>query len=194
MPKAGEVTQLLVAMQSGNKEAESRLLELVYDELRRIASRYLRRERQGHTLQATELANEAYMRLVPGPPAGWNSRSHFYAVAAQVMRRILVDYARARNAGKRGQGNRVDIEGVTLSVDSNPEEIILLDLALTKLSELDPRRSRVVEMRVFGGLTEKEIADVLGVAERTVKRDWSLARAWLWGEVGGPTRQTVSQT
>ena len=183
MADTGEVTELLAELRAGKKEAEDRLLELVYGELRRIARRQMRRERPGHTLQATELANEAYLRMASGPAAHCNDRIHFFAVAAQVMRRILVDYARARKAVKRGSGQRVELDRVMLSVESNPEEIVSLDIALAKLAQFDPRRSRVVEMRVFGGLTEEEIAEVLGVATRTVKRDWKLARAWLFGEL-----------
>jgi len=151
----------------------------------------MRRERPGHTLQATELANEAYLRLV-AHPAACTDRAHFFAVAAQVMRRILVDYARARNAGKRGSGKRVELDRVTLSVESNPEEVLSLDIALDKLASFDPRRSKVVEMRVFGGLTEDEIAEVLGVSSRTIKRDWELARAWLFGELGGAAQKVAA--
>ena len=191
MADTGEVTALLAEVRAGKKDAEDRLLELVYDELRRIARRQMRAERPGHTLQATELANEAFLRMASGPTAHCNDRAHFFAVAAQVMRRILVDYARARKAIKRGSGQRVELDRVNLSVESNPEEILSLDGALTKLAQFDPRRSRVVEMRVFGGLTEEEIATALGVATRTVKRDWKLARAWLFGELNPKAAQAV---
>jgi RNA polymerase sigma-70 factor, ECF subfamily len=183
MSEVADITTLLTEMQSGEKGAESRLLELVYHDLRRIARRCMRNERAGHTLQPTELVNEAYVRLVRSENNAWKDRAHFFAVAAQVMRRILVDYARARNSAKRGYGNRVDLDKAELSVTLDAEQILSLDAALTRLAQWDARRSRVVEMRVFGGLTEAEIAQVLGVATRTVKRDWSLARAWLYGEL-----------
>jgi len=185
MAPGGELTQLLAQAKAGDKEAEDRLLALVYDELRRIAHASMRRERQGHTLQATELANEAYLRLVTNGQEDWANRAHFYGLAAKTMRRILVDYARARNASKRGGGNRVDLDEVELRFEVDPVEVLSLDRALTKLAEWDARRSRVVEMRVFGGLTETEIAGVLDIGVRTVKRDWSLARAWLYGELRG---------
>ena len=176
MTPGGDVTQLLAEAKAGDKDAENRVLSLVYDELRRIAHASMRRERDGHTLQATELAHEAYIRLVANGK-DWENRAHFYAIAAKTMRRILVDYARARNALKRPQGKRVDLNEMDLRFEIDPTEVLALDRALTKLAEWDARRSRVVEMRIFGGLSETEIANVLDIGVRTVKRDWSLARA-----------------
>jgi RNA polymerase sigma factor (TIGR02999 family) len=187
MTPGGDVTQLLAEAKAGDKDAENRVLSLVYDELRRIAHASMRRERDGHTLQATELAHEAYIRLVANRK-DWENRAHFYAIAAKTMRRILVDYARARNALKRPQGKRVDLNEMDLRFEIDPTEVLALDRALTKLAEWDARRSRVVEMRIFGGLSETEIANVLDIGVRTVKRDWSLARAWLYGELRGKTK------
>ncbi len=185
MDQSGDITRLLAEMKEGKRDAEDRLLELVYGELRGIARRHMRRERDGHTLQATELANEAYLRLA-GSGAEFQNRAHFYAVAAQVMRRILVDYARKRNSAKRGNGQRVEFDHLTLRVESNPEELLALDFALQKLAGFDARRAKVVELRVFGGLSDAEMADVFGVSTRTIKRDWVVAKAWLFGELGGP--------
>ncbi len=160
------MTQLLAEAKAGDKDAENRVLSLVYDELRRIAHASMRRERDGHTLQATELAHEAYIRLVANGK-DWENRAHFYAIAAKTMRRILVDYARARNALKRPRGKRVDLNEMDLRFEIDPTEVLALDRALTKLAEWDARRSRVVEMRIFGGLSETEIANVLDIGVRT---------------------------
>src|SRR4051812_17925655 len=171
-------------MRQGDGAAESRVLTLVYRELRRTAARFLARERPDHTLQPTALVHEAYLRLAGSGEVEWQNRAHFFAVAAQIMRRILVDHARSRVAGKRG-GPKVQMElPEALLVSSQRSESVLdLDLALSKLAEFDPRQSKVVEMRFFGGLTEEEIGEVLGVSARTVKREWRLARAWLLGEM-----------
>jgi len=186
MQPPGDVTRLLIELRNGNREAESELMSLVYSELRRIASSCMRRERRDHTLQPTELVSEAYLRLVGQSDKDWQSRAHFYAVAAQVMRRVLVDYARARNAGKRGADvKKINIDDIQVAFDIRSEELLDLDEALSRLAEWDPRQSRVVELRMFGGLSEEEIADVLNVSSRTVKRDWRLARAWLYGEMQG---------
>jgi RNA polymerase sigma factor (TIGR02999 family) len=184
MDRPGDVTLLLRQVKAGDSAAESRLLELVYPQLRKIARQHLRRERTGHTLQPTALVNEAYMHLAGQMEKDWQNRSHFYAVAAQSMRRILVDYARQRNAAKR-DGNRQRVEltdALAISAD-RLDEILAIDEALKRLAEFDPRRSKVVEMRFFGGMTEDEAAEVLGVALRTVKRDWNVAKAWLHGEL-----------
>ncbi len=187
MDTPGEITRLLGELKAGNKRAESKLVEAVYPELRRIAGRYLKRERAGHTLQATALVNEAYLRLVGQIDKDWKNRSHFFAVAAQLMRRILVDYARERKAQKRDGGRRrVDLSDALMISDDRLDEIIVIDAALNRLAEWDPRQCRVVELRFFSGLTEDEIAEILGVAPRTVKRDWSVAKAWLHGELNGP--------
>jgi RNA polymerase sigma factor (TIGR02999 family) len=191
MDVAGDVTKLLLELQRGNREAEGELISLVYGELRRMARSHMRRERDNHTLQPTELVSEAYLRLVQQPDKEWQSRSHFYAVASQVMRRILVDYARARNAEKRGgASNKINIDDIQIAFDIRSEELLDLDEALSRLSQLDPQQSRVVELRIFGGLKEEEIAGLLEVSTRTVKRDWRLARAWLYGEMKG-TKQAA---
>lgn len=182
----GEITRLLRHVASGDKSAEDRLIPLVYCELQRIASRYMRREGVGHTLQTTALVHEAYLRIVRPGPAEWQSRAHFFAVAATVMRRILVDYARAREAEKRG-GGAVDmgpemLDGVA-ALGGDSEQVLALDAALDRLTALDGRQSRIVELRFFTGLTIDETADVLNVSPRTVKREWQLAKAWLYGEL-----------
>ena len=182
--EAGNVTRLLDELRSGNREAESRLIEAVYPRLHRIAARSLERERSGHTLQATELVNEAYMELLGDAGIEWKNRLHFYAAAAQSMRRILVDYGRMRKAAKRG-GDRQQVEltdGLAIS-EERLDEVVAIDEALIRLEKFDPRQCRVVELRFFGGLTEDETAEVLGVSPRTVRRDWILARAWLHGEL-----------
>jgi len=184
MSTDGDITNLLRELRSGNKEAEPRLLELVYPELRRIARNYLRRERAGHSLQPTILVNEAYMAIAAQHDKDWQNRSHFYAVAAQLMRRFLVDYARQKNAAKR-EGRRVQVEltDELAITGAGLDEILDLDEALRRLAEFDARSCQVVVMRYFGGMTEDEIADVLNVGVRTVKRDWSVAKAWLHGEL-----------
>ena len=176
----GEVTQLLKAMTSGDSTAADRLLPLVYSELHRLAASYMRRERQDHTLQPTALINEAYLRLA-GDDVNWRNREHFIGVAANVMRRVLVDHARAHNAEMRGGGQRrVDLEdNVAISAERS-EEILALDEALGRLTEVNPRQAKVVELRYFGGLSIEQIAAVLAIAPRSVKRDWALARIWLF--------------
>jgi RNA polymerase sigma-70 factor, ECF subfamily len=176
----GEVTQLLKAMTSGDPTAADRLLPLVYSELHRLAASYMRRERQDHTLQPTALINEAYLRLA-GDGVDWRNREHFIGVAANVMRRVLVDHARAHNAEMRGGGlRRVELEeSVAISVE-RAEEILSLDEALVRLTEVNPRQAKVVELRYFGGLSIEQIAAVLAIAPRSVKRDWALARIWLF--------------
>lgn len=181
----GEVTRLLVELRQGRKDALGRLIPLVYGELRRLAGHYLRAERIGHTIQPTALVHEAYLRLAGQDRAAWRNRGQFLGVAAQLMRRILVDYARARGAGKRG-GNaaRMDIEGLALTAGPpRCEEILAVDEALQRLSELDPQQGRVVELRYFAGLTVDETAEALGISRRTVKRDWAMAAAWLRQEL-----------
>jgi RNA polymerase sigma factor (TIGR02999 family) len=183
-PAGENVTQLLLDMRARVPGAESKLLALVYRELRRIAGQCFRGERNDHTLQPTALVHEAYLRLVGPAGVQWQSRSHFFAVAAQTMRRILVDHARSRNTQKRGGPEiRVDLPEELMISDERSEQLLQLDDALSRLAGFDPRQSKIVEMRFFGGLTEEEIAEVLGVSTRTVKRDWSMARAWLLGEM-----------
>ena len=176
-----DVTALLRAWGSGDREAGERLVPLIYRELRRQASRYLRRERRDHTLPATALVHEAYLRLV-GEPAPWENRAHFFGVAARVMRQVLVDHARRHGAAKRGGGwARVSLEGPAGSPIAPERELdlVVLDRALEELAELDPGKARVVELRFFGGLSLDETAETLGVSPSTVGREWRMARAWL---------------
>ncbi len=156
----------------------------MYDELRRLAARYMRRERPGHTLQTSALINEAYLRLVDARGVQWQNRAHFFGVSAQVMRHILVDFARARQNLKRGGGAQpVSLDAVMVSVPERGTDLLALDEALERLAALSPRQSRVVELRYFGGLTEEEVAEVLSISPRTVRNDWGLARAWLYREL-----------
>jgi RNA polymerase sigma-70 factor (ECF subfamily) len=179
----GQVTQLLKAMHAGDSEAAQNLLPLVYAELHRLAKSYMRRERPDHTLQATALINEAYLRLV-GEDIDWNSRAHFIGLAAHVMRRVLVDYARTRNAEQRGGGlQRVEMQDELAVSPGRLDEVEQLDEALKRLEKENPRQARVVELRYFGGLSVEEIAALLQVAPRTVKREWALARIWLFREL-----------
>jgi RNA polymerase sigma factor (TIGR02999 family) len=179
-----DVTALLLALRQGNREAEGRLLDVVYQQLHGIAERYMRREREDHTLQTTALVNEAYLRLVDQKGKSWQNRAHFFAVAAQVMRRILVDYARKHRAQKRGgEQQKLELEGDVAITPERSDELLLLDQALERLKAWDARQSRIVELRFFGGLTNEETAEVLGVAARTVKRDWQVAKSWLYGEI-----------
>jgi RNA polymerase sigma-70 factor (ECF subfamily) len=180
----GEVTDLLAQLRLGNPQAEGRLIPLVYGELRRLAASYVRKERPDHTLQPTALVHEAYLHLRDLREIDWQSRSHFFALAAKLMRRILVDYARAHRARKRG-GSRESVSLDDALVFSLPrsEQFIALDEALTRLAEEDRRQSQIVEMRFFGGLDEEEIASLLGISTRTVKRDWRIAKAWLFREL-----------
>jgi RNA polymerase sigma factor (TIGR02999 family) len=183
-PSSHEVTRLLVAWSDGDQAALEQLTPLVYRELRRLAKGYLRRERPDHLLQTTALINEAYLRLIDWKAVRWQNRAHFFGVAAQLMRRILVDFARAYHQDKRG-GAAVQIsleDAAAMSVERSAE-FIALDEALDQLAALDPRRSRMVELRFFGGLTEEETAVALKVSPRTVRREWSLARAWLYREL-----------
>jgi RNA polymerase sigma factor (TIGR02999 family) len=182
--KNAKITQLLAEVRGGNAEAESRLASVVYDELHRLAARYMRGERPNHSLQATILVHEAFIRLVDQDDRSWQNRSHFFAAAAQIMRRILIDYARNRRAEKRGGGQPVvQLDDAMVFSDDNCEEWIAVDQALDRLAERDARLARIVEMRFFVGLTEEEIGEVLGVSPRTVKRDWKVAKAWLHGEL-----------
>lgn len=178
-----EVTDLLVAWSEGDKAAYDKLVPLVYDELHRLAHRYMSGERSGHTLQTTALVDEAYMRLV-NQKAHWQNRSHFFAIAAEVMRRILVDYARHRLYAKRGgSAQRVELDEAMVMARERSTELIALDDAMKRLARFDERKSRVVELRFFAGLSVEETAEVLKVSVNTVKRDWSTARAWLFKEV-----------
>jgi RNA polymerase sigma factor (TIGR02999 family) len=182
-PNPGEVTQLLKAMHDGNSGAADRLLPLVYTELHRLAQAYMRRERPDHTLQATALINEAYLRLA-GEDIDWNSRAHFIGLAAHVMRQVLVDYARQHNAERRAGGlNRVEMHDDLAISPDRLDEVASIDQALSRLAAQNPRQARVVELRYFGGLSVEQIAQVLAVSPRSVKRDWSLARIWLFRQM-----------
>ena len=180
------ITRMLKDWSSGgNREALDRLLPFVYDELHRQASRYLRRERSDHTLQTTALIHEAYLKLVDQREVEWKNRAHFFAVAAQAMRRILVDYARTRKREKRG-GDDVKLqldEAVNISGGEKSIDLVALDEALTRLAEFDERQARVVELRYFSGMTEEETAEVLGISAPTVRRDWNMAKAWLYSQL-----------
>jgi RNA polymerase sigma factor (TIGR02999 family) len=186
--EGGEVTQLLHAMRAGDEAAAGNLLPLVYDELHRLARAYMRRERPDHTLQATALINEAYLKLMHDE-VDWSSRAHFIGVAANVMRRVLVDYARAHKAQHRGGDmQRVELYDDLAISPERLEEVTAVDEALKGLARISPRQARVVELRYFGGLSIEEAASVLGIAPRSVKRDWALARIWLFQELGGKPR------
>lgn len=182
--RPGEITEVLRQVTDGKEDAQARLMPLVYAELRRVAAAYMRRERPGHTLQATALVHEAYIKLVGQHEVHWQNRAHFFGVAAQVMRRILVDHARAQRAGKRGgPRNQVTLDDAMLVEQHGPADLIELDEALNRLAAFDARQSRIVELRYFGGLSVEECACLLNVSPKTIKRDWSVARAWLYGEL-----------
>jgi RNA polymerase sigma-70 factor, ECF subfamily len=184
MSAEGDISRLLAQMAAGNELAQQELIPLVYEELRRLARGYMRRERTDHTLQPTALVNEAYLRLAEGSPVNWKDRTHFFAVAATLMRRILVDHARAHQAGKRvGHGRRLEMDEAAAFPEQKGIDPLALDEALGRLEKRDPRQSRIVEMRFFGGLSEEEIARHLGISSRTVRREWRVARAWLFKEV-----------
>lgn len=179
-----EVTTLLVALAHGEPEALERLLPAIYDELKRLASAQLRRERGEHTLGATALVHEAYLRLVDQRSVNWQGRAHFFGIAAQSMRRILVDHARRRSAGKRSRDHQVTLDtAVAIAADSNTDEILAVHEALERLAEFDPRQAQLVELRYFAGFTIEEAADLLGISTATASRDWAVARAWLQREL-----------
>ena len=184
MPASQGVTKLLLAWRQGKQEALDELMPIVYEELRRQAHRYMRGERQGHSLQTTALINETYLRLLDCSKVSWKNRTHFFAITAQMMRRILVDYARTHRYQKRGGG----LKKITLDQNQIPSigrdpDLVALDEALKALAEMDDRRSRIVELRFFGGLSIEETAEVLGVCADTVVRDWRLAKTWLVHEM-----------
>jgi RNA polymerase sigma factor (TIGR02999 family) len=184
MPSSHEVTQLLMAWSEGDQAALEQLTPLIYIELHRLAEGYMQRERPGHLLQTTALVNEAYLRLINWKNVCWQNRAHFFGVAAQMMRRILVDFARARHQDKRGgELRQVSFDEAAAVTVEQTAELIALDEALDQLAAIDPRRSRMVELRFFGGLSEEETAEALKVSPRTVRREWSLARAWLRREL-----------
>jgi RNA polymerase sigma factor (TIGR02999 family) len=180
----GSVTSLLAEFSRGNRDVESGLAALVYGELRRLASAYMRRERVNHTLQPTALVNEAWERLADGPNVTWQNRAHFFAIASQHMRQILVDHARKRNATKRGGvQQQITLHDHLLIAPHNVVDVIAINEALDQLKVLDPRACRVVELHFFGGLSFEEMALVLEVSTRTIRRDWNMARAWLHNEL-----------
>jgi RNA polymerase sigma-70 factor (ECF subfamily) len=177
---------LLHRISRGDKQAENALMPLIYRELHRVAVAHLRRERPGHTLQATALVHEVYLKLIQQRNADWKDRAHFFAVASRIMRQILVDYARRRGSEKRG-GHQVQLQlDESLQISEEQSFLVLqIDEALARLEEMNPRHAKLVELRFFVGLSEEEVGEVLGISSRTVKRDWTLARAWLYGELRG---------
>jgi len=181
---AKDITQMLLDWSQGDSGAAEQLFPLVYDELHRLAERQMRRERADHTLQTTALVNEAYLRLIDQERVQWQNRAHFFGVAAQLMRRILIKYAERHRAAKRGGGQyELPLEEALIVTDERADDLIALDHALTDLAALDPRQSQVVEMRFFGGLSVEEIGLVLGISPATVKREWRVAKAWLYGAI-----------
>jgi RNA polymerase sigma-70 factor, ECF subfamily len=181
-----EVTQLLGDWSGGDKGALEKLIPLVQPELHRLAHRYMNRERAGHTLQTTAILNEAYLRLVDNRKPLWQGRSHFVAAAAQLMRRIMVDHARERHSLKRGGGMlKVTLDEAALVTETRSEELLALDEALERLAGQDPRKSQIVELRYFGGLTVEETAEFLKLSQRTVEREWNMAKAWLYRALSG---------
>jgi RNA polymerase sigma-70 factor (ECF subfamily) len=180
----GEITGLLDGFRNGDQQAEERLMALTYRELRKIAAGHLRRERSARSLQTTELVHEAYLRLVGQAGVPWRDRAHFFQVAAHVMRQVLIDRARKRQAGKRGGGAPdISLDGALDIAEAKSADLLVLEEALTRLESLDARQCKVVEMRFFAGMSEDEIAEVLGVSARTVNREWRMARAWLYKQV-----------
>lgn len=179
-PTPPEVTQLLVAWGDGDQAARDQLMPLVYEELHRLAHRYMGRERVGHTLQTSALVNEAYLRLIDQSRVHWQNRAHFFGIAAQMMRRILVDYARSRGLAKRGgDARQVSLDEAATVSEERAANVVALDDALNGLAEFDLRKSQIVELRYFGGLSIDETAEVLAVSPGTVMRDWTMAKAWL---------------
>jgi len=179
-----DLTQQLIAWGNGDKEALNKLIPLVYEELHRLAARYMRREDPGHTLQTTALVNEAYCRLVEQKDVRWQNRAHFYGIAAQLMRRILVDHARNRVRAKRGgTAQKISLDETAVIPQPQSPQLILLDDALTHLAEFDPQKSRIVELKFFGGLTTEEIAEVEKISIRRVEREWRKARVWLYDAI-----------
>ncbi len=182
-PTHASITALLLRLRNGSPEAAAELAPFVYPELHRLAVRYMSRERKNHTLQPTALVNEAYLRLLKRDGLEWQNRAHFFAVASQLMRHILVDHARLKNAQKRGAGFQVTLNDDVAAAGETNMDLVALDEALKRLAAVDDRQSRIVEMHFFGGLSMDEIAAVLRISARTVKRDWHIARTWLYGEL-----------
>jgi len=183
-PSTHEVTQLLIEWSNGDKAALDKLMPLIHEELLRLAHHYMSRERPGHTLQTTALVDEAYLRLVNRKDVHWQNRAHFFAIAAQLMRSILVDHARSHAYAKRGGGARkIALEDAMVVSEERAAEVVALDDALKELASLDPQQSRIVELRFFGGATIEETAEVLALSPATIKREWSTAKAWLYREL-----------
>ena len=181
---SNDVTQLLHEWGSGDKEALNKLLPIVYDELHRLAASYMRKESPGHTLQTSALVHEAYMKLIDQKNVRWQNRAHFFGIAAQLMRRILVDHARRRARMKRGAGTqKLSLNEAMIVAADNAESFLSLDEALTRLSELDPKKCRIIEMKIFSGLSTEEIAEVEKVSVSTIEREWRKAKAWLHREI-----------
>jgi RNA polymerase sigma-70 factor (ECF subfamily) len=194
MAKSPEVTGLLIDWSDGRREARERLLPIVYEELRRLARRQMRQERTGHTLQATALVHEAYLKLVDQRRVSWRNRAHFFGVAAKMMRRILVDHARGRATEKRGGGwEKLSLDEAPLVAVDPAVDLVGLDGALDRLGVLDEQQAKVVELRYFGGLTIDETAEVLHISPATVSREWTVAKAWLFGELTGLQRRFDGQ-
>jgi len=184
MSESQEVTQLLSALTHGEDGAASKLMAVVYEELRRLAGGYMRRERVDHTLQPTALVHEAYLKLIDQQSVNWQSRTHFFGIAAQLMRRILIDHARGHSRQKRGgEQKKVSLDEAFAFAEQQADELLAVDDSLNRLAEIDPRQARVVELRFFGGLSVEEAAEVLGVSPKTIKRDWSVAKAWLYADL-----------
>lgn len=183
MTEPADITALLLAWSEGDEAAHGRLVEAVYDGLRQVAQQHLRRERSDHSLTPTALVHEAYLRLVDQRRVRWQNRTQFFAIGAQVMRRILVDHARARLTAKRDRTLTISIEGMDVGTEPRDVNLLALDAALARLEGMDPRQSRIVELRFFAGLSVEETAAAVGVAPITVKRDWAMARAWLFREL-----------
>jgi len=178
------VTELLSALRAGDPRAKDELVTRVYPELRRIAAHYMRQERPSHTLRTTGLVNEVYLRLFGRTPIEWQNRAHFFAAVAREMRHILVDYARARHAKKRPDGNAVvSLSGLDVAAGVRDEDLVALDEALTRLEQVDPRASRIIELRFFAGLGERDAAEAMGISISTLKRDWNFAKAWLFDQL-----------
>jgi RNA polymerase sigma-70 factor (ECF subfamily) len=183
-PASADITALLKQFANDDEEASTQLASAIYQELHRLAARCLREERPDHTLQPTALVHEAYLKISGQRNANWQSRTQFFAVAAQLMHRRLVDYARAHLRAKRGgKAKRIGLEDVTLVSKDRSDEVLAVHESLARLAELDPRQARVVELRYFGGLTMDEIAEVFGVSSKTIKREWTIAKAWLFGDL-----------
>lgn len=184
MATDGEVTQLLIDWSNGDREALDQMMPLVYSELRRMAASYLSRERPNHTLQPTALVNESYLRLVDQQKVNWQNRAQFFGIAAQMMRRILINHANERVAAKRGGGAiKASLSEAESEMEITDASLLALDEALKRLSELDSRKSRIIELKFFGGLTIEDIAEVTGLSHATIEREWTLARAWLHREM-----------